>query len=114
MSKERQRRRAALEAERTNARAKAARQAQRREKVARLTPSVPEVPKRQQVYRQRRFPPLPVRLKVALGLFWFATAALILYLAPTWTGRFGLLVVLTMTLPLIVVILRDPTRRTRR
>ncbi len=113
MSKERQRRRAAQEAERAKARAKAARQADRREKVARLTPPVPEIPKRQPVYRQRRFPPLPVRLKVALALFWLAGAALILFLAPTWTGRFGLLVVLTMTLPLIVVILRDPTRRFR-
>ena len=113
MSKERQRRRAAQEAERAKARAKAARQAERREKVARLTPSVPEVPKRQPVYRQRRFAPLPTRMKVALALFWVACAALILYLAPTWTGRFGLLVVLTMTIPLIVVIVRNPSRRYR-
>ncbi len=36
----------------------------------------------------------------------------ILLLVPSWTGRIGFLVILTMLLPLIVVIVRDPTRRT--
>ena len=113
MSKERQRARAVREAEAAQLRAKKARAAERKAKVERLTPTVPELPKRQPVYRQRRFPKLPWRLKLALALGWLAVAALILLLAPTWTGRLGLLVVLTMTLPLIVVVVRDPTRRTR-
>ena len=113
MSKERQRARAARETARAAARAKAAKAAERRAKIERLTPSVPELPKRQPVYRQRRFPPLPWRLKLALALGWLATAVLILVVVPTWMGRFGFLVIATMMLPLIVVIVRDPTRRPR-
>jgi hypothetical protein len=113
MSKERQRARAAREAEAAKLRAKKARDAERRARMERLTPSVPELPKRQPVYRQRRFPKLPWRLKLALGLGWLVAAAAILLLAPSWTGRIGLLVIITMLLPLIVVIVRDPTRRTR-
>jgi Flp pilus assembly protein TadB len=113
MSKERQRARAAREAEAAQLRAKKAKAAERKARAERMTPSVPELPKRQPVYRQRRFPKLPWRLKLALGLGWLALAALILLLAPTWTGRLGLLVVITMLLPLIVVITSDPTRRTR-
>jgi Flp pilus assembly protein TadB len=113
MSKERQRRRAAAEQEKARQRAKAAKAAERRAKVDKLTPSVPELPKRQPVYRQRRFPPLPWRLKLALALGWLAVAAVVIVLVPTWTARFGFLVIATMALPLIVVIVRDPTRRTR-
>ena len=113
MSKQRQRARAAREVERVAARAKAAKAAERKARIERLTPSVPELPKRQPVYRQRRFPKLPWRLKLALGLFWFAAVVLVLFTVPTWTGRFGLVVVATMVLPLIVVIVRDPTRRPR-
>ena len=113
MSKERQRRRAAREAELAAARAKKARAAERKARVERLTPSVPELPKRQPVYRQRRFPPLPWRLKLALALGWLAVAAVVIFLVPTWMGRLGFLVVATMMLPLIVVIVRDPTRRPR-
>ena len=113
MSKQRQRARAAREAEQAKARARAAKAAERRARLERITPSVPEVPKRQPVYRQRRFPPLPWRLKLALALFWLAAVALILYLAPTWTGRLGLIVVATMLLPLIVILTTDPTRRYR-
>ena len=64
-------------------------------------------------YRMRRFPPLPWRLKAALALGWLAAVALILWLTPTWPGRIGLVVVATMLLPLIVVLVRDPSRRTR-
>ena len=113
MSKERQRARAAREAEQAAARLKAQRAAERRAKVERLKPSAPELPKRQPVYRQRRFPKLPWRLKLALAVGYAFAVAAILFLAPTWTGRIGLLVVATMTLPLIVVITTDPTRRTR-
>ncbi len=113
MSKERQRARAAREAERAKARAKAAKAAERRAKLDRVTPTVPSVPKRQPVYRQRRFPPLPWRLKAALTAGWVAAALLILFTVPTWTGRIGFIVIATMLVPLIIVITTDPTRRTR-
>ena len=61
----------------------------------------------------RRFPPLPWRLKAALALGWLVAVALVLVLVPTWSGRIGLIVVATAVLPLIVVIVRDPSRRTR-
>jgi peptidoglycan/LPS O-acetylase OafA/YrhL len=61
----------------------------------------------------RRFPPLPWRLKAALALGWLAAVALVLLLVPTWPGRLGLVVVATAVLPLIVVLVRDPSRRTR-
>ena len=64
-------------------------------------------------YRMRRFPPLPWRLKAALLLGWLVAVALVLYLVPTWPGRLGLVVVATAVLPLIVVLVRDPSRRTR-
>ena len=68
---------------------------------------------RQPVYRLRRFPPLPWRLKAALAVGWLAVAAAILFFVPTWSGRLGLLVLATAALPLIVVLVRDPSRRTR-
>ena len=113
MSKERQRARAAREAEAAKLRAKKARAAERKARVERLTPSVPELPKRQPVYRQRRFPKLPWRLKLALAVGYAFAVLAILFLAPTWTGRLGLLVVATMLLPLIVILTTDPTRRYR-
>ena len=61
----------------------------------------------------RRFPPLPWRLKAGLVLFWLVAVALIVVAVPTWPGRIGLVVVATMLLPLIVVLVRDPSRRTR-
>ena len=61
----------------------------------------------------RRFPPLPWRLKAALALGWLAAVVLVLLLVPTWSGRIGLVVVATAVLPLIVVLVRDPSRRTR-
>ena len=68
---------------------------------------------RQPVYRQRRFPPLPWRLKLALALGWFSVFVLSLVLVSGWQGRIGIMVVATFSLPLIVVIVRDPSRRTR-
>jgi hypothetical protein len=44
---------------------------------------------------------------------WLVAAALTFWLVDSWTGRIGFLVVATMLLPLIVVLVRDPTRRTR-
>ena len=113
MSKERQRARATREAERAKAKAKAAKAAERKAKLDRVTPSVPSVPKRQPVYRQRRHAPLPVLLKVFLAIFWLAALVAVLLFVPTWTARIGFLAIATMLLPLIAVIVRDPTRRYR-
>ena len=113
MSKERQRRRAALEAERHKPGAKK-KVAGAKQAAAQRTAAPKRAPKgRQKVYRQRRFKPLPLALKVGLAVGWLLGAAAILLLTPTWTGRIGFLVILTMLLPLVVVIVRDPTRRTR-
>ena len=114
MSKQRQRARAAREAQEAQERArKAAAAARAQQRSARPRPALPDLPHRQPVYRQRRFPPLPWRLKLALAVGWGTVAALVLYFVPTWTGRIGFLLVATFTLPLIVVLVRDPTRRTR-
>ena len=110
MSKQRQRARAAREAARAEERAAAARVAARR---AKAVSRARRRPAKEPVYRLRRFPRLPWRLKAALGLGWLAAALAILFLVPSWTGRLGLLVVATAALPLIVVIVRDPSRRTR-
>jgi hypothetical protein len=61
----------------------------------------------------RRFPPLPWRLKAALALGWLSAVALIARLRPDLArphrpGRRRHRVV-----PLIVVLVRDPSRRTR-
>ncbi len=120
MSKQRQRDRAAREA----AASKLAREAANRAAVeARRRPAggpkAGPAPRsrprgKQPVYRQRRFPPLPWRLKAALALGWLIVLALTIYLVPGWQGRIGLMVVATFCLPLIVVIARDPSRRTDR
>ena len=117
MSKQRQRDRAAREAAQQAAHQQAAhQQASRRGAVrpdaghrARSGPRG-----RQPVYRQRRFPRLPWRFKAALALGWAAVLVLSLLLVPGWQGRLGLMVVATFCLPLVVVIVRDPSRRTDR
>ena len=119
MSKERQRRRAAVEAERHKSGAKKAKAGSVKitgapSATAQRAAAPKRVPKgRPKVYRQRRFKPLPVALKAGLAVGWLVGAVAILLFTPTWTGRIGLLVILTMLLPLIVVLVRDPTRRTR-
>lgn len=65
------------------------------------------------VYRQRRFPPLPWRLKLALAAGWLAVVALVFLLEPSWRARVGVAIVATAALPLLVVLIRDPSRRTR-
>ena len=113
MSKQRSRDRAAREAARASKQAAAARTASRRAAVSGLTPPRPRLPAKEPVYRLRRFPRLPWRLKAALALGWLVAVALVLLLVPTWPGRLGLVVVATAVLPLVVVLVRDPSRRTR-
>jgi Flp pilus assembly protein TadB len=113
VSKERRRAREAREAAAAEQRAAAERTAARRAKVAALAPPTPHRPHREPVYRLRRFPRLPWRLKAALGLGWLATVALVMVLFSSWTGRLGLVLLATAALPLIVVLVRDPSRRNR-
>ena len=121
MSKQRQRDRAVREAKAarertatTGARPQdAGRPATTPASVKRQAAKKQAAPKKQTVYRQRRFPPLPWRLKAALALLWVAVAVLALLFVPTWQGRIGVMVLATFALPLIVVIVRDPSRRTR-
>ena len=120
MSKERQRARAARDAEQRAAAARSAARGEDRAAAARLAARRAKASSRAQrrsarepVYRLRRFPRLPWRLKAALALGWSAVAVAVLWFVPTWPGRLGLLVVATAALPLIVVLVRDPSRRTR-
>jgi hypothetical protein len=66
------------------------------------------------VYRQRRFPPLPLALKLLLAAVWLAALVLALLLVDPWPARVGIMIAVTFTLPLLVVLVRDPSRRTRR
>jgi hypothetical protein len=63
------------------------------------------------VYRQRRFEPLPLRWKLVLALIWFGALALTLWLVEPNPGRVGVMLAVTFTLPLAVVLIRDPSRR---
>ena len=110
MSKERQRARAAREAERHKAKPKATRPDETKPKPQK---TVTSDKKRQPVYRQRRHAPLPVALKLFLAAFWLIAVTLILLFVPTWTARIGFIAIATMLLPLIAVIVRDPSRRYR-
>ena len=66
------------------------------------------------VYRQRRYPPLPMWLKLSLAVFWIAVQVAALLLLDDWGRRIAVLIVSTFALPLIVVLVRDPARRTKR
>jgi hypothetical protein len=63
------------------------------------------------VYRQRRHAPLPTLLKVGLALVWLAALALTVQQVEPWTGRIGVMIVVTMVLVLFVVLVFNPSRR---
>ena len=109
MSKQRARDRAARQGQEAATRAAVGTERRPAGKAPATPPKV-----RAPVYRQRRFPPLPWRLKAALALGWLSAVLLGAYLVPTWPGRLGIAVVATFCLPLIVVIVADPTRRNPR
>jgi Flp pilus assembly protein TadB len=113
VSKQRQRDRAAREAAQAAERERRAAAKAKAQRQERRKPALPERPKRAPVYRQRRFPPLPWRFKLALAIGWLTAVVLVVLFVPTWTGRIGFVVLATFALPLIVVIVRDPSRRTR-
>ena len=117
MSKERQRARAAREAAKAAEREKAARKRERRqqlERAATTTKAAVTPPKREPVYRQRRYPPLPRGLKIALAVFWLLVQVAAYIGLDRWGPRLAVLIVSTFALPLLVVLLRDPARRPRR
>jgi hypothetical protein len=66
------------------------------------------------VYKQRRYPPLPLAWKLALGAAWLAALGLTLWLVEPWPGRIGVMIAVTFALPLVVVLGRDPSRRSGR
>jgi hypothetical protein len=66
------------------------------------------------VYRQRRYPPLPLAWKLFLGAAWLGALALTIWLVEPNAGRVGLMIAVTFLLPLIVVLVRDPSRRAGR
>jgi hypothetical protein len=66
------------------------------------------------VYRQRRYPALPTALKLALALVWLAALAATIRLVEPWTGRVGVMIVVTMVLVLFVVLVFNPSRRSGR
>jgi hypothetical protein len=122
VSKQRQRARAEQEArQRAAARARAA-----QKKAAQANSEGPQgsrpkqgpAPARrkgkQPVYRQRRFPPLPLWLKLTLALGWLAVQVAIWLTVDAVGTRIALGIISLFALPLIVVLVRDPSRRTKR
>jgi hypothetical protein len=66
------------------------------------------------VYRQRRYPPLPLRWKLFLAALWVAALVATILLVEPNPARVGVMIAVTFALPLLVVLVRDPSRRTRR
>ena len=66
------------------------------------------------VYRQRRHAPLPLPLKVGMVVAWLAALAATIALVEPWTGRIGVMIVVTMVLVLFVVLAFNPSRRRAR
>jgi len=66
------------------------------------------------VYRSRRFPPLPLGLKLLLAALWLGALVLTLLLVDPWPARLGVMIAVSFLLPILVVLVRDPSRRTRR
>ena len=66
------------------------------------------------VYRQRRHAPLPLPLKLGLVVAWLAALAATISVVDPWTGRIGVMIVVTMVLVLFVVLAFNPARRRAR
>ena len=122
MSKSRQRARASREAQQQAA--ARARAAQRRSGPEPTGPAAAPARKpagkpvakraKQPVYRQRRFPPLPWQLKLALALGWLAVQVVVFFTIESIGTRIAIAIISLFALPLLVVILRDPSRRPAR
>ena len=66
---------------------------------------------KQPVYRQRRFPKLPWQLKLALGLGWLLVQVVVWLTIESLGTRIALGIISLAALPLLVVLVRDPSRR---
>jgi hypothetical protein len=65
------------------------------------------------VYRQRRYPPLPLVWKLVLAAVWIGALVTTVLLVDEVLGQIGIMIAVTFALPLIVVLVRDPSRRRR-
>ena len=115
MSKSKQRARATREAQSQAA----ARQRAAQRKLAGPQPARPaSAPAKKRgkepVYRQRRFPPLPWQLKLALAIGWLLVQVLVFLTIESMGTRIALAIISLFAVPLLVVILRDPSRRPAR
>jgi hypothetical protein len=114
VSKSKQRARAAREAsQQAAARARAAERKTRAPQPARPAGRTRPAsrPGKQPVYRQRRFPKLPWQLKLALVLGWLAVQVVVSFTVNSVGTRIALAIISLFALPLIVVLVRDPSRR---
>jgi hypothetical protein len=112
VSKSKQRARATREAQQqAAARARAAQRKQQGSAPAR--PAVAPANKRGKppVYRQRRFPKLPWQLKLALAVGWVLVQVLVFFTVENIGTRIALAIISLFAVPLVVVIVRDPSRR---
>ena len=69
---------------------------------------------KEQVYRQRRFPKLPWQLKLALALGWLLVQVIVWITIDSVGTRIALAIISLFALPLLVVLVRDPSRRPAR
>ena len=115
MSKSKQRARAAREAQQqAAARARAAQRKSRgpeSERPAARTAGRSSRPGKQPVYRQRRFPKLPWQLKLGLLLGWIAVQVVVFFTVNSVGTRIALAIISLFAVPLLVVLVRDPSRR---
>lgn len=63
--------------------------------------------------RPRRFGAMPVRLRIGLALGWFAVQLLVAQFVPDRPLRIGIALATLLFLPVVVVLVRDPRRRSR-
>ena len=106
MSKERARARAAREAERAAVREQALRKRARKERLAALKPSLPELPR-----RRRRYGALPLRVVLGLAFGWLVAQWVFWQVVPDTRTRIGLALISLLALPLLVVLLPMRGRR---
>ena len=65
------------------------------------------------VYKQRRYPPLPLAWKALLAAVWIAALVLTIVFVDPVPAQVGVMIAVTFALPLVVVLVRDPSRRGR-
>jgi hypothetical protein len=112
VSKERARARAAREAVQAAEREQPARTRARQDRRRRLRPGLPALPTRRR--RPRRYGALPTRLRLGLGFGWLVLQWLFWQFTVEPRTRLGLAVLSLLALPLLVVLVRTPSRGSSR